>query len=78
MIDLDALRKVVERATGWGWEAAYRQDVTALVAEVEQLRGGVERERAAVVAFLRGSDDDLVCDYGDDIERGDHCREGDE
>ena len=38
MIDLDALRKVVERATGWGWEAAYRQDVTALVAEVERLQ----------------------------------------
>lgn len=39
MIDLDALRKVVERARGWGWEAAYRQDVTALMAEVERLRG---------------------------------------
>ena len=30
------------------------------------------KERAAVVAFLRGSDDDLVADYGDDIERGEH------
>jgi hypothetical protein len=32
------------------------------------------KERAAVVAFLRGSDDDLVADYGDDIERGEHVK----
>jgi len=32
------------------------------------------KERAAVVAWLRGSDDDLVSDYGDDIERGEHRR----
>ena len=38
MIDLDALRKVVERATGWGWDAVYRQDFTALIAEVERLQ----------------------------------------
>jgi hypothetical protein len=36
---------------------------------------GENAERAAVVAWLRGSDDDLVADYGDDIERGEHRRE---
>jgi hypothetical protein len=35
----------------------------------------LQAERAAVVAWLRGSDDDLVADYGDDIERGEHRRE---
>jgi len=68
MIDLDVLRKVVERATGWGWEAAYRQDVTALVAEVERLQSyaadceqhatfaaskATTLERQNVVAWLR-------------------------
>ena len=81
MIDLDALRKVVERATGWGWEAAYRQDVTALVAEVEQLRGGVERERAAVVEWLRDEAyltlyEASPWDISDLIERGEHRPKG--
>ena len=60
-------------------------DIAALVAEVERLQQmqpkrdyyaslGAAQERAAVVAFLRGSDDDLVADYGDDIERGEHRR----
>lgn len=68
MIDLNALRKVLHLATGWGWEGAYRQDVTALVAEVERLQSRVADceqhakfatekatalERAAVVAWLR-------------------------
>ena len=66
-IDLDSLRTLVARATGTGWEAAYRQDVAALVAEVDRLRvinadlrlmvDGLEtaahEERAAVVALLR-------------------------
>ena len=39
--DLDSLRTLVARATGTGWEAAYRQDVAALVAEVERLRHDV-------------------------------------
>ena len=39
--DLDSLRTLVTRAMGTGWEAAYRQDVAALVAEVERLRGEV-------------------------------------
>ena len=107
MIDLDALRKVVERATGWGWEAAYRQDVTALVAEVEQLRAaatvilnnawedGAREERQNVTAHLRavatspawtGEGKPLLSTearlvlilQAANIERGDHCREGDE
>jgi hypothetical protein len=41
MIDLDSLRGIVSRATGTGWQAAYRQDVEALVAEVERLRNEV-------------------------------------
>jgi hypothetical protein len=36
--DIEAIRHVLSRATGAGWEAAYRQDVAALVAEVERLR----------------------------------------
>lgn len=68
MIDLNALRKVLHLAARWGWEGAYRQDVTALVAEVERLQSRVADceqhakfatekaaalERAAVVAWLR-------------------------
>lgn len=77
MMHLDYLRTVVERATGWGWEAAYRQDVTALITEVEQLRG----ERQNVVAWLRSQAfltlyDDKPEDIADRIERGEHCPEG--
>jgi hypothetical protein len=32
-------------------------------------------ERAAVVAYLRGSNDNRVLDYADAIERGDHRKE---
>ena len=45
--DLDSLRTLVARATGTGWEAAYRQDVTALVAEVERLRAENRHMREA-------------------------------
>jgi hypothetical protein len=58
-----------------------------LVAEVERLRGEAERERAAVVAWLReycrGSKNDDVVSYpvantvarlAGDIERGEHRR----
>jgi hypothetical protein len=57
-------------------------DIGALIAEVERLRGEVERERAAVVAYLRGLADDYgVCidlslaEQADIIERGEHRRE---
>lgn len=46
--DLDSLRTLVARATGTGWEAAYRQDVAALVAEVERLRGDLDALARAV------------------------------
>ena len=53
--DLDSLRTLVARATGTGWEAAYRQDVAALVAEVERLRAlEADAERARVKAELWG------------------------
>ena len=89
MIDLDAIRKVVERATGWGWEAAYRQDVAALISEVERLRGhrgsctenllkgyetGKAEERAAVVAWLRRGDACCAAN-ATRIESGAHHRE---
>ena len=51
MIDLDSLRGIVSRATGTGWQAAYRQDVEALIAEVERLRNEVSLlQEEAVVA----------------------------
>ena len=58
---------ITEAATmrAWAEEAAKAENEDA-----EDAR----KERAAVVAFLRGSDDDLVADYGDDIERGEHRR----
>jgi hypothetical protein len=59
---------IAEAATmrAWAEEAAAAENANA---------DDARRERAAVVAFLRGSDDDLVADYGDDIERGEHRRE---
>lgn len=88
--DLDSLRTLVARATGTGWEAAYRQDVAALVAEVERLRAEAAKERAAeraaVVAWLHYAADtryyDCCCGpvaaCADAIERGEHRREGGE
>ena len=78
--DIEAIRHVLSRATGTGWEAAYRQDVGALLDEVERLRAEVERECAAVVAFLRdglGGEQGRV-EYADDIERGEHRRKEEE
>jgi hypothetical protein len=46
--DLDSLRTLVTRAMGTGWEAAYRQDVAALVAEVERLRADLDALSRAV------------------------------
>jgi hypothetical protein len=45
--DLEGIRGVLSRATGNGWEAAYRQDVGALLAEVERLRAEREGWRKA-------------------------------
>lgn len=57
------------------WDA-----VCALVAEIERLRAEVERERAAVVAYLRelGAINAMLSPYlgvADDIEDGEHRRE---
>ena len=70
--------------------------VSALLTEIERLRGevdhekgtriaayayasgavdGQDTERAAVVAWLRGSDDDMILDTADDIEGGEHYSE---
>jgi hypothetical protein len=49
--DLAAIRSVLSRATGTGWEAAYRQDVGALLDEVERLRayvGDLKRHGASL------------------------------
>ena len=63
-------------------------DIGALVEEVERLRGEAERERAAVVAWIReycrGSENDgvtypvanTVARIASTFERGEHRREG--
>ena len=45
MIDLDAIRARMPR---WG-----QSDHVAMIAEIERLRGEADRERAAVVKWLR-------------------------
>jgi len=40
----------------------------------EVVAHAVAQERAAVVAWLRGSNDNRVLDYADAIERGEHRR----
>ena len=52
-------------------------DIAALIAEVERLRGEADRERAAVVAWLRAQAyltlyEAAPDDVADAIERGDH------
>lgn len=49
--DIEAIRHVLSRATGTGWEAAYRQDVGVLLDEVERLRayvGDLKRHGASL------------------------------
>ena len=58
-------------------------DLTALIAEVERLRGEAERERAAVVAWLQAASqrwavDDPLNEAADAIERGEHRHEENE
>ena len=77
--DIEAIRHVLSRATGTGWEAAYRQDVGALLDEVERLRAEVERECATVVSALeRWAEDggDPWMSYcADRVRSGEHRRE---
>lgn len=88
MIDIEAIKGRIangiygdDRLTGAEvFDALAALD--ALVAEVERLRGETDRERAAVVAYLRGLADDYgVCidlslvEQADKIERGEHRRE---
>ena len=76
--DIEATRHVLSRATGTGWEAAYRQDVGALLDEVERLRAEVERECATVVSALeRWAEDggDPWMSYcADRVRSGEHRR----
>lgn len=87
MIDLDSLRGIVSRATGTGWQAAYRQDVEALVAEVERLRvmreemprahdfakaKAAANERASVVRYLRSQEPG----YYDNMVLAEHIERG--
>ena len=79
---LASLRRAAEN--GYSWSVS-PDEATALVAEVERLRGEAERERAAVVAWLRAEVDDddnsegplaSVMEYAAKaIERGEHRRE---
>jgi hypothetical protein len=82
------IRQVLSRATGTGWQAAYRMDVGALLDEVERLRldradiahayafardKATAIEREAVVAWLHDEEYHILALA---IERGEHCREG--
>ena len=80
-IDLDDIESRInegiyenDRMTSTASDDAFSA-LAVLLAEVERLRGEVERERAAVVAYMRGSNDNRVLDYADAIERGEHRRE---
>ena len=78
MIDLDAMQSRLDR----GVESL--TDTYDLLREVERLRGEAERERAAVVAYMRDEAkhyslyiDQRRCELrADAIERGEHRREG--
>jgi hypothetical protein len=63
MTDLDAIQSRLDR----GVESL--TDTHDLLREVELLRGEAGRERAAVVAFVRGA---RLDDFADAIERGEH------
>ena len=74
---LFSLRRAAEH--GYPWSVT-PHEATALVEEVERLRCEVGRERAAVVAWLRGPCIDGVIEEAcvlaaDAIERGEHRRE---
>ena len=69
-----------DRMTDTGRDDAFSA-LAVLLVEVERLRGEVEAERAAVVAYLRGLADDYgVCldlslaEQADIIENGEHRR----
>ena len=68
MIDLEQIQSRLDRA------AESLTDTYDLLREVERLRGEVERERAAVVAWLRRGDACCVAN-ADRIERGEHHSE---
>ena len=77
MTDLDAIQSRLDR----GVESL--TDTYDLLREVERLRGEAERERAAVVAYMRDEAkhyslyiDQRRCELrADAIERGEHRRE---
>ena len=80
-IDLDDIERRIndgiygdDRMTDTGRDDAFAA-LAVLLDEVERLRAVVVAERAAVVAFLRGSNDNRVLDYSDAIERGEHRNE---
>ena len=76
MIDLDAMQSRLDR----GVESL--TDTYDLLREVDRLRGEAERERAAVVAWLReqaadweGLGVDACLHEADNIQSGEHRRE---
>lgn len=85
MIDLDAVQSRLDR----GVESL--TDTYDLLREVDRLRGEAERERAAVVAWLRAEAEAAAQTFtlqagewakridglADDIERGEHRRKED-
>jgi hypothetical protein len=82
-IDLDALVQTMRITAGHMAPVVLMpHEARALVAEVERLRGEAERERAAVVAWLREVADapvawvdDAIRDAALGIENGEHRRE---
>ena len=73
---LIAMRQAGTNAYSWSLP---RREAEVLVAEVDRLRGEAERERAAVVAWLRDNEDAWhmpTWQLADKIERGEHRREG--
>jgi hypothetical protein len=85
-IDLDDIESRIndgiygdDRMTDTGRDDAFSA-LAVLLAEVERLRGEVERERAAVVAWLRAEAyltlyEASPWQVSDAIERGDHVKE---
>ena len=89
-INLEEIVERAVPMSGGHYLAVRAEDFHALVAEVERLRAqraldndalarawdeGRDMERAAVVAYLRACDGESY-DFADDIERGEHRREG--